>query len=104
VDDAVDIPFGLPSESHERLHLAGEQNTSIRDGVVERLDPESVPGSKQQPPFDVVQDESKLAAKIRHEVKAIAYVSAGLCSISNRFGSPSLIHTIARLARCRTLF
>lgn len=77
IDDALDVPFGLPSESHECLDFAAKENTSIGDGVIQRLDPESVSRSKNELPLDIVEDESKLAAQTEQQVEAIALISAG---------------------------
>lgn len=74
IDDALYIPFWLPSEPHEGLHLASKENTSVGDGVVERFDPESVPSDKLQPPLDVVQNKCELAAQMEQEVETITLV------------------------------
>lgn len=47
INYAVHVPFSLPSERSERLHFARKKDAVSGHGVVQWLDPETIPRSIQ---------------------------------------------------------
>lgn len=72
--DRFDVPLRFPSEGRKGLHLCGNEQPSIDDGIIKRFDPIPVPCSYEPSMFRIVQTDGKLSAKVREERETEMFV------------------------------
>ena len=74
VQQAFDIPFGLPAKWQECLHLCGDQQSTFLDCPEKRFDSISIPHSDELLRGLIEEDAGKLAAQMMNKVEAIILV------------------------------